>query len=483
MTVDAHNQERFEALLTAWSIAGLPIQEEKELAQLLAHPEHRRTLVKFFHGEAVVYETLRESTAVMMADDDECFFCNLSEADIEADTGTGEAVEVVPIPAAVQAGRSRRSKVRRNRRRAASVSGRDSRSPLVYLLPVAAAILILLVLAAVQNASSSRSLAPVVVTVAAVDGTAQMEMGAGGLDPLRAGMELSSGARLRIGMDSSVDLAYADGTVVTVEERARLVLSPSPAAESGKEIHLLAGSVTAHVTAQPSRFPLRIRTAHAVATVLGTVLRVSESPSQSRLDVFSGQVQFQRLRDSQIVIVNAGEFAVTDQTFERMLVQSATEAERPVAAAPRKIHPDLTGEQNENTSSPRRRPIAVTSFSLIDVTTGAPVPGYESIREDVTVSLATLPSLEINIVANTNPPIVGSVSFAPSRIRSEMIENFRPYALMGNMLRSNAKDADPEYKAWIPTPGTYRIRAIPYPKPDKTGTPGKELAVTITVVK
>src|SRR5580704_17281434 len=54
---------------------------------------------------------------------------------------------------------------------------------------------------------------------------------------------------------------------------------------------------------------------------------------------------------------------------------------------------------------------AVTSFSLISADTNRPVTGFDPIPNGATIDLAALPTLKLNLRANTQPATVGSVRF------------------------------------------------------------------------
>ena len=116
---------------------------------------------------------------------------------------------------------------------------------------------------------------------------------------------------------------------------------------------------------------------------------------------------------------------------------------------------------------------AVTSLTLINADTDQPVPGYNPMASGATLNLATLPSRNLNVRANTSPSVVGSVRFALDGNANFKTESAAPYALAGN----NGSN----YFAWTPSLGTHTLTVTPYTQANATGTAGAALTVTFTV--
>jgi hypothetical protein len=91
----------------------------------------------------------------------------------------------------------------------------------------------------------------------------------------------------------------------------------------------------------------------------------------------------------------------------------------------------------------------------------------------VVLNLATLPTRNLNIRANTNPATVGSVWFGYDGIANFRLQNSAPYAL--------ASDNDGDYAAWTPTVGSHTVTATPYTGTAATGTTGTALSLTFVV--
>lgn len=115
----------------------------------------------------------------------------------------------------------------------------------------------------------------------------------------------------------------------------------------------------------------------------------------------------------------------------------------------------------------------VTHFTLINADTDQPIPGFDPLPPGATLNLARLPSRRLNIRANTNPAVVGSVKFGLDANASYRIENTAIYALAGN----NGND----YAAWTPNLGTHTLTGTAYTSSNATGTAGTPLTISFTV--
>ncbi len=119
-------------------------------------------------------------------------------------------------------------------------------------------------------------------------------------------------------------------------------------------------------------------------------------------------------------------------------------------------------------------PLAVTSFTLINADTDLPVPGFDPLRPYAVVSLAALPTRNLNVRANTSPSVVGSVRFSLSGAGSTTrTDSVAPYALFG--------DSSANYTAWVPRVGNYNLTARPYSGSSTSGTAGPAFSITFTV--
>ena len=116
---------------------------------------------------------------------------------------------------------------------------------------------------------------------------------------------------------------------------------------------------------------------------------------------------------------------------------------------------------------------SVASFTLIDADTDQPIAGFDPIASGATINLATLPSRQLNIRANTSPATVGSVRFGFDGNANFRTDNGAPYSLAGD-------DAS-GYLAWTPTVATHTVTATPYSAADAGGTAGTARTLSFKV--
>lgn len=113
----------------------------------------------------------------------------------------------------------------------------------------------------------------------------------------------------------------------------------------------------------------------------------------------------------------------------------------------------------------------VTSFTLINADKDEDI---KTITSGETINLATLPTTNLNIRANTNSS-VGSVKFALSGAQTKAnTENTAPYSLFG--------DVSGNYTSWTPALGDYMLKGTPYSASNAGGTTGTSLTVNFTVI-
>ncbi|WP_347158798.1 Kelch repeat-containing protein, partial [Pontibacter chitinilyticus] len=115
----------------------------------------------------------------------------------------------------------------------------------------------------------------------------------------------------------------------------------------------------------------------------------------------------------------------------------------------------------------------VASLTLINADNNQDL---QTLTSGSTLNLATLPTRNLNIRANTDPATVGSVTFQLSGTQTKTVtESAKPYALFGD-------DTHGDYYAWTPAEGSYTLKATPYTASKGTGTAGTTLSVSFTVV-
>ncbi|HZT78163.1 MAG TPA: malectin domain-containing carbohydrate-binding protein [Vicinamibacterales bacterium] len=118
---------------------------------------------------------------------------------------------------------------------------------------------------------------------------------------------------------------------------------------------------------------------------------------------------------------------------------------------------------------------AVTSFTLINADTDQPIAAFNPIHTGATIDLAALPTLHLNIRANTSPSTVGSVRFRLDGNANFRTDNAAPYAL--------SAETGGNYAAWTPSLGSHTVTATPYTKSNASGKAGTPLTITFFVTQ
>ena len=96
-----------------------------------------------------------------------------------------------------------------------------------------------------------------------------------------------------------------------------------------------------------------------------------------------------------------------------------------------------------------------------------------ALTDGMTISLADLPTQNLNVRAETSPSLVGSVRFALDGNSNYRTETIAPYALAG--------DDSGNYRPWTPTVGSHTMTASPYTGSGATGAKGTPLTIGFTV--
>lgn len=114
---------------------------------------------------------------------------------------------------------------------------------------------------------------------------------------------------------------------------------------------------------------------------------------------------------------------------------------------------------------------SVVSFSLMNAETNQQI---RVLTNGETLNLATLPTRNLNIRANTNPTTVGSVVLALSgRQNRTRTETGAPYSLFG--------DTNGDYNNWTPTTGNYSLTGTTYTGAGGTGSAGTPYTISFSV--
>ena len=116
---------------------------------------------------------------------------------------------------------------------------------------------------------------------------------------------------------------------------------------------------------------------------------------------------------------------------------------------------------------------AVQSLTLINADTDLPISGWNPISNGATLNLATLPTANLNIRADTVGTI-GSVRFGLDGNANFHTENVVPYALFG--------DGGGDYAAGSFDIGSHTITATPFSASGGNGVPGGTWTIEFTVI-
>ena len=94
-------------------------------------------------------------------------------------------------------------------------------------------------------------------------------------------------------------------------------------------------------------------------------------------------------------------------------------------------------------------PAPLESVALINADTDKPIPGYESLPQDVTIRLSQLPTRRINFEFRA-PSEIRSLTFTipGCSLRRDGVEKGRPFSL---------SNTGADFKPWTPAPGNYTL--------------------------
>jgi len=110
----------------------------------------------------------------------------------------------------------------------------------------------------------------------------------------------------------------------------------------------------------------------------------------------------------------------------------------------------------------------VSSFTLIDANTDQPISGFDPIPDGAIINLSLVGTNQLNIRANTNPSVVGSVAMflqgSNGGSDNQRVENVAPYALFG--------DSGGDFASWTPAPqfgNSFQLTGIAYDQSQAKG--------------
>lgn len=282
------------------------------------------------------------------------------------------------------------------------------------------------------------------------EGDVQVRLGDAKMTPgeILPRMELAT-----VGPRSRAVIRYLDGTTVEVGPDS-VIRDFAEGDGKGKTFYLAKGALTAEVKKQPADRPMILTTAQGEARVLGTTLRLKADEKATKLEVVEGKVRLTRLSDSKGVEVVTGHYAVTAGGVDLV--------SRPIAA-PRIGTPE--------------RP-AIVKLQVVSAETGQPLLQFDPLEDRMVITLADLPTRNLNIRAVTSPETPGCVVFTYDA--ETKIEVNAPFLLMGN---------GPGGKplSWTPLPGDHALTVTAYsggPAPNRKegqGTSGPPLIVRFRI--
>jgi ferric-dicitrate binding protein FerR (iron transport regulator) len=266
------------------------------------------------------------------------------------------------------------------------------------------------------------------------------------------------------GEGSAVIRLRGESTFFVLAGNTRLWLAHEGA---NKIIHLSSGQLYGDVAPQKRGTEWRILTAHGEARVLGTRLAVSTESDGTQVAVTEGRVRV-TARDTRQSVDTAAGFAAQLTPTRATLV---------------KLDP--------------AEPTAVTSFTLVDADSNAPIAGFERLSSGAVIDLAALPTRRLNIQAHCEPQQVGMVYFQLSGVNPageplrlmqpishgfpNQIEGLYPYMLAGDPSIEGQRLPRHSY-AWMPPPGRYTLTATPYAGRKEWGARGESLKIEFTVI-
>src|SRR5688572_2928687 len=135
-----------------------------------------------------------------------------------------------------------------------------------------------------------------------------------------AGVAIQTGQQITTPAGGWLALEFADKTMVRIGGDSTVALDLDPAT-SAKQVKIDRGEIVASVSPQRAG-PMKFTTPHAVATVLGTRLRLTVTDTMTQLDVSEGLVQLDRLTDGRTITVEAQQAGIASN--ERLELREPT---------------------------------------------------------------------------------------------------------------------------------------------------------------
>lgn len=116
---------------------------------------------------------------------------------------------------------------------------------------------------------------------------------------------------------------------------------------------------------------------------------------------------------------------------------------------------------------------AVLSFTLINADTDQPVPGFQTISNGAVINTASIGTTHLNVRANTQPSVLGSVRFGLDGKANYRTESSAPYSLFG--------DSNGDYAAGAFSTGKHTLTGTPFTGSSGKGNAGAPLTISFTI--
>ena len=250
----------------------------------------------------------------------------------------------------------------------------------------------------------------------------------GSNEALTAGTRIQIGEGVETGINSTITLAYPDGSRVGLESQSILVLQENNSTRGAKSLVLTKGLV--NIVAKPQKTQFSIQTPFAKSKVLGTTFSLKVREDNTELIVREGKVRFEKPDSEKFYLVTDNQLAA--------------------------IGPGVDVMESYNQGTPK-----VTSFSVISVTTGEVLQEIEAGKDKLHLSASEIPPGGINVLVNTQ----GHVSYVHIQGGGQnRKEKYPPWSVAGDRLHYGEG-----HRAWEIKPGTYRVRATPVTPEEERG--------------
>lgn len=132
-------------------------------------------------------------------------------------------------------------------------------------------------------------------------------------------------------------------------------------------------------------------------------------------------------------------------------------------------NPTDTPELEPTDEEPNPVNLSITQLVLVNAQDNSDIG---ILNDGSVINLAALHRTSLNVRAETNPSVVGSVTFALNG--SNQTENVSPYAMQG--------DNNGNYNEWTPNVGSYTLTVTAYANSGSSGESGHPLTITFEVV-